>query len=291
MRQLLRMFPPAKSPTYSALLVTFLSLFTSAGCSSNSDEVISDRQAVLRIAVTTSTRDSGLLEVLNPVFEEQQGVRVDVIAVGSGAALKLGEAGEVDVVLVHSRDAEEAFMESSHGIRREEVMYNSFELLGPVADPAGIASLLPTAALQKIANDEQRFVSRGDNSGTHQREMKLWSAGDGRPQWSEYVESGLGMGAALTMANQMEAYILSDRGTYLKFKEKIDLIPLITSAENLQNRYGIIVVNPQKHSSINSKLAQRFVDFIISPKAQRLIRDYKIDGEPLFFPLHLSDLN
>ena len=244
------------------------------------------RRSSLRLAVTTSTRDSGLLDVLLPVFEQQSGVRTEVIAVGTGAALKLGQAGDVDVVLVHARAAEDAFMAARHGIRREDVMYNSFEILGPADDPAQIQGTLPTQAFQRIAAAGERFVSRGDESGTHQREETIWEDAGGRPNWTGHVESGQGMGATLTMADQMEAYVLSDRGTYLKFKRKIQLVPLVSSAESLRNAYGVLVVNPQKHSHLNTESAQRFVDFMISPDAQRRIRDYEIDGERLFYPLH-----
>jgi len=244
---------------------------------------------VLRLAVTTSTRDSGLLEVLLPVFEQQQEVRVDVIAVGTGAALKLGAGGDVDVVLVHAREAEDDFMQAGHGVRREDVMYNTFQILGPPEDPAGIEEMEPVAALQRIAAAGERFVSRGDDSGTHKRELKLWHEGGGRPEWDGYLASGQGMGATLTMADQMNAYVLSDRGTYLKFQEKIRLVPLVASSPKLHNPYGILVVNPQQHPRVNAELAQAFVDFVISPDAQRLIRDHTIGGQRLFHPLRLPD--
>jgi len=245
--------------------------------------------AALRLAVTTSTRDSGLLDVLVPAFEHERGVRVDVIAVGTGKALKLGEAGDVDVLLVHARDAENAFMQAGHGIRREDVMYNTFEIVGPPDDPAGIAGTEPSAALKKIAAGNHRFLSRGDESGTHQRELLLWKKGRGRPQWDEYIESGQGMGATLIMADQMKAYVLTDRGTYLRFKQKIRLKPLVASCKDLKNPYGIIVVNPNKHSAIRDDLAGAFVDFIISERSQRMIQEFTVDGERLFYPLRLSD--
>jgi tungstate transport system substrate-binding protein len=244
---------------------------------------------VLRLAVTTSTMDSGLLDVLVPDFEKQRGVRVDVIAVGTGAALALGRAGDVDVVLVHARAAEDAFMNEGHGIRREDLMYNTFEILGPSSDPGLIRNLTPVEAFRAVADHGLRFVSRGDNSGTHQRELKLWQAGGGRPTWEGYVESGQSMGATLIMADQMQAYVLSDRGTYLKFKDKIDIIPLLTSSVDLQNPYGIIVVNPGEHAGVNADLAQAFVDYMVSATAQRRIRDYQIEGESLFYPLRLSN--
>ena len=245
----------------------------------------------LRLAVTTSTRDSGLLDELVPIFERQQRARGDVIAVGTGKALKLGQAGDVDVVLVHARAAEDAFMEAGHGSRREDVMFNHFTIVGPPDDPAAIGGLEGAAALRKIAASGQPFVSRGDDSGTHQRELLLWKTVGGRPSWSKYVESGQGMGATLIMADQMSAYALTDRGTYLTFQKKIRLVPLVFSSQALLNPYGIIVVNAQAGSAVNQQLAQSFVDFIISPKIQRLIQDYKLEGQPLFYPLHLPNEN
>ncbi len=246
------------------------------------------RGGVLRLAVTTSTRDSGLLDVLVPVFERDRGVRVDVIAVGTGKALRLGQAGDVDVVLVHSRESEDAFVAAGHGTRREDVMYNTFEILGPPDDPAAIAGVDPLVALQRIGAGRHRFVSRGDDSGTHKRELLLWRKGGGRPRWDNYIESGRGMGASLIMADQMEAYVLADRGTYSSFKQKIRLAPLAAASKDLMNPYGIIVVNPNKHPAIRGDLANAFVDFIIAPPAQRLIRDYTANGEQLFHPLRLS---
>ena len=247
------------------------------------------QSSALRLAVTTSTRDSGLLDELIPIFEQKWNVRVDVIAVGTGKALRLGEAGDVDVVLVHARDAENAFLLAGHGVRREDVMYNTFEILGPPDDPAGIAEMEPVAALKKIANGNHRYLSRGDESGTHQRELLLWKKGGGRPLSDEYIESGRGMGATLIMAGQMKAYVLTDRGTYLRFKKKIELKPLVSSSGDLKNPYGILVVNPNKHSSIRNELADAFVDFIISQRVQQIIQDFTVDGEQLFYPLRLTN--
>ena len=257
------------------------------GCAESS--ATSEPSSVLRLAVTTSTRDSGLLDVLLPVFIQQHSVRVDVIAVGTGAALKLGEQGDVDVVLVHAREAEDAFMAAGHGIRREDVMANRFEILGPAGALAAFSDLDADAALKKIAADHRRFVSRGDNSGTHQREIHLWQAAGGRPEWNDYLESGQGMGATLTMADEMQAYVLSDRGTYLRFNSKISLVPLVTSSAGLANPYGILVVNPDKHRRVNVRLAQTFVDFMISANTQQRIADYTVEGEPLFQPLEAID--
>jgi tungstate transport system substrate-binding protein len=259
-----------------------------AGCASPDPESVGPR-SVLRLAVTTSTRDSGLLDVLIPVFESQHEARVDVIAVGTGAALKLGERGDVDVVLVHSRPAEDAFMANGHGVRREDVMYNTFEILGPPGDPGGVRELGPAQSLQVLSNTGQPFVSRGDESGTHQRELQLWKDGGGLSQWDGYLESGQGMGVTLIMADELNAYVLTDRATHLKFKDKIRLVPLVTSFETLKNPYGILTVDPEKHSSIDGQLAHAFVDFVISRSAQELIREYTVEDEQFFHPSHFPD--
>ena len=202
------------------------------GC--NSDDAPTGN--TLRLATTTSTRDSGLLDQLLPPFAAEHGLRIDVIAVGTGKALKLGEAGDVDVVLVHARQAEQDFMAAGHGVRREEVMHNTFELLGPPDDPAKIRDLGPAEALKQIAEHGQRFVSRGDDSGTHKRELLLWENVGGRPNWPEYVETGQGMGATLNIADQMLGYVLTDRGTYLHFRDKIDLEPLAAPGPGVEER-------------------------------------------------------
>ena len=244
-------------------------------------------QGVLRLAVTTSTRDTGLIDELVREFEKPNSVRIDVVAVGTGKALKLGENGDVDIVLVHARAAEDRFMVAGHGARREDVMYNRFEVLGPAAVPARIKGMAAVEALQRIAGGKHRFVSRGDQSGTHQRERSLWQKGGGRAAWDGYVRSGQGMGATLVMADQMQAYTLSDRGTYLAFKARIELVPLVTYTEDMRNPYGIMTVNPNKNEQVRYQLADRFVDFMISTQAQKMIRDFHIEGEQLFHPLHL----
>lgn len=250
-----------------------------AGCTAGDD------RETLRLAVTTSTRDSGLLEVLLPPFEKEHGVRIDVIAVGSGKALKLGEAGDVDAVLVHAPDAEAAFMAAGHGVRREELMYNTFQIVGPADDPAQVRGAAPAEALRRIAEEGQRFVSRGDDSGTHRRELALWRAAGMEPSWDAYIESGQGMGATLVMADQMGAYTLSDRGTFLRFQEKIDLVPLVSEGRGLENRYSILVVNPAKHRAVRKQLAHALADYLVSPRAQRIIGHYRIGGQQLFHPL------
>lgn len=245
------------------------------------------QQSQLKLATTTSTRDSGLIDLLLPRFQEQHNVRVDVIATGTGKALKLGEMGDVDVLFVHAREAEDAFMSAGHGVRREDVMYNTFELLGPKDDPAQIRDLPITDAMRTLAATESPFISRGDDSGTHKRELQLWAMTDIRPSWSGFKESGQGMGATLMIADETSAYVLTDRGTYLNFREKIDLVPLVPQSDELRNPYGVIVVNPEKHKAMRDELAHRFVDFVISTEAQQIIDDYRLAGEQLFFPLRL----
>jgi tungstate transport system substrate-binding protein len=272
-------------PTFLILLVTCVMLAAIPGC----DEAEHGPPAALRVAVTTSTRDSGLLDALLPLYLENHDQRVDILAVGTGQALRLGEAGDVDVVLVHARAAEDAFMAAGHGIRREDVMYNTFEILGPPDDPAGIRGLSPVQAFAAMATSQAPFVSRGDNSGTHQRERALWDAAGQSPSWTDYVESGQGMGATLTMANQMSAYTLTDRGTFLNYRDKISLAVLVQSPEELANRYGVLVVNPAKHPAIQVETANGFVDFLISPVAQQKISEYRVGGEPLFYPMHPAE--
>lgn len=240
------------------------------------------------MATTTSTRDSGLLDRLLPPFQKQHNVRVEVIAVGTGKALKLGEMGDVDVLFVHARAAEDAFMNGGHGVRREDVMYNTFELLGPPDDPARVKDLAVTDALKRISASEAPFISRGDDSGTHKREMRLWEAIDVRPNWPAYQESGQGMGATLTIADEKSAYVLTDRGTYLNFRGRIDLESLAAQSEDLRNPYGVIVVNPNKSSAAGEELAGLFVDYLISPDAQQIIDEYRLAGEQLFVPLRLE---
>ncbi len=268
--------------------------FFATGC--NNDEIESTYQPVppnsinnvLRLATTSSTRDSGLLDELLPLFEEANACRVDVVAVGTGAALRLGEAGDVDVLLVHARRAEEAFMSARHGTRHEELMYNDFVLLGPENDPAQIRGIDPVKALKQIASAKQCFVSRGDDSGTHKRELLLWQQAGGRPEWNSYLEGGQCMGPTLMIANEKRSYVLADMGTYLNFLDKISLVPLVTKSASLRNPYAVIVVNPKKHDRINSRLAEALVSFLISGETQQAIADYQIDGKQLFHPVRLD---
>lgn len=244
---------------------------------------------MLRLATTTTTRDTGLLDVLIPPFEQTNNVRVDLIVVGTGEALKLGRAGDVDAVLVHSRQAEDAFMAAGAGSRREDIMVNTFEILGPPDDPAGIRGMEPAAALRKIATEKSRFISRGDDSGTHQRELWLWQQTGGLEPWPEYLETGLGMGATLIVADESQAYVICDRGTFLYSRPKIELVSLVSGSEVLRNPYGAIAVNPANHPNVRADMANAFLDYLISAKTQAVIRDYKIEGESLFYPLRLPN--
>jgi len=239
----------------------------------------------LRLSTTTSTENSGLLKVLVPPFEKNNDCRVDVISVGTGKALKLGEAGDVDVVLVHARTLEDKFVADGFGVNRKDVMYNDFVILGPVADPAGVKGSKTTSeAFSRIAGKKISFVSRGDESGTHQKEKEIWQAAGVTPTGSWYMEAGQGMGEVLIMATEKEAYTMSDRGTYNAFKKsKTDLVIVFEGEEGLFNPYGVIAVNPQKHPHVKYDLAMKFINYITGPEGQKIIAEFKVDGDPLFF--------
>jgi tungstate transport system substrate-binding protein len=242
----------------------------------------------LILATTTSTQDSGLLDVILPDFEEQVGVDVDVIAVGTGQALQLGEDGNADVLLVHARAREDEFMDAGHGVRREDVMYNDFVILGPADDPAGIQGMTNAAeAFQAIADAQATFVSRGDDSGTHTKEKSIWSAAGIEPAGDWYVSAGQGMGEVLTMSNEQQAYTLSDRATYLaRLKEGLELSVLVEGDPILFNPYGVIAVNPEKNEAIQIELANQFIDWIISVPTQEMIGQFGVEdfGQSLFIP-------
>jgi tungstate transport system substrate-binding protein len=240
------------------------------------------------LATTTSTENSGLLAEILPVFEEEYNVTVEVVAVGTGQALALGEDGNADVLLVHARALEDAFMEAGHGSRREDVMYNDFVILGPSADPAGIRGMSEAAAaFGQIAATESPFVSRGDDSGTHTKEKAIWAAEGIEPSGSWYNSAGQGMGAVLTIADEEQAYTLSDRATYLaRTLEGIDLEILVEGDPILFNPYGVIAVNPDKGEHIKADLANDFIDWLISVPTQELIGQFGVEefGSPLFTP-------
>lgn len=272
-------------PHCSAYRMVLLGVCLLLGCRDASQ---APTGGVLRLATTTSAKDSGLLDELLPLFEAQQNCRVDVLAVGTGAALRLGELGEVDALVVHAPQAELALMEAGHGSRREAVMVNYFVVLGPEADPAGIRGCEPALALRKIQEQGLTFVSRGDRSGTHQRESALWEAAGGLKKWSGYQETGEGMGHTLTVADQLQGYVLADQGTYLKFRDKISLVSLLPESKDLVNPYSVIAVQPAKHDGINEVLATALIEFLISAETQRMINDYRVSGQPLFRAAHSS---
>lgn len=242
----------------------------------------------LILATTTSTQDSGLLDVLVPEFQRQTGYTVKTISVGTGQAMALGERGEADVLLVHAPDSEKKWMEAGHGVDRKLVMYNDFVIVGPPSDPISLAGAQSAVeAMQKIAANGALFVSRGDNSGTHQLELKLWKdAGFDPKGTSWYQEAGQGMGAVLTIANEKEAYTITDRGTYLARKATVDLTILAEGYQTFLNVYHVLVVNPEKGNHINVEGARAFADFMVGPATQTTVGTFGVEkfGQPLFFP-------
>ena len=242
----------------------------------------------LILATTTSTENSGLLAYLVPDFEMGYNAQVDVIAVGTGQALKLGEDGNADVLMVHARALEDAFMEAGHGVRREDLMYNDFVIVGPADDPAGLRGLSDVVqAFQKLSDAQASFVSRGDESGTHTKEKAIWEAAGIEPAGDWYISAGQGMGAVLTMADEGLAYTLSDRATYLaRTLEGTELVILVEGDPILFNPYGVIAVNPDKGSHIQTELANTFIDWLISVPTQEKIAEFGVEefGSPLFTP-------
>jgi len=242
----------------------------------------------ITVASTTSTEQSGLFKHLLPMFERNTGIQVRVVALGTGQALDMGKRGDADVVFVHARPLEEKFVADGYGVRRHEVMYNDFVLIGPKSDPAKVAGGKDAVqALQRIHKARAPFVSRGDRSGTHFAELELWKAAGidiAREKESWYRETGQGMGPALNTASAMNAYVLADRGTWLSFKNRGELAILVEGDRRLFNQYGIILVNPQKHLGVKKEMGQAFIDWIISSEGQEAIAAYRIGGEQLFFP-------
>ena len=241
--------------------------------------------ARLRMATTTSTENSGLLAELLPPFEDRYNVLIDVIAVGTGQALELGRNGDVDMVMVHAPSLEREFVDQGYGVERVGFMYNDFVILGPAADPAGIAgSESATQAFQRLATADATFISRGDNSGTHTKERAIWSEAAIEPGGEWYREAGQGMGAVITIADNEQAYTLADRGTFLAYRSDIDLAVVVEGDPILFNPYAMIAVNPERHPHVQRDLAQELIDFIVSEEGQEIIGNYRVSGEQLFTP-------
>ncbi len=273
-----------KTPALArSLLVTVTILLTCAG-----DAQFAQAAQPLRLATTTSTENSGLLSYLIPAFEKQSGLSVHVIAVGTGKALRIARAGDVDVVRVHARPAEQRFVADGHGVDRREIMYNDFVVVGPGDDPAGIAEgNSAVEALQRIAASGSRFVSRGDDSGTHKKELALWQMAGVKPGRGWYLESGLGMGKVLQMASELDAYTLTDRATWPAYRGHLELALLLQGDPPLFNPYGVIAVNPERHAHVNYAGATALIDWLASSDGQKMIAHYTVDGQVLFHPLLL----
>jgi tungstate transport system substrate-binding protein len=254
-------------------------LFTAAGAEAQERRIV--------MASTTSTEQSGLFAHLLPDFREATGIDVRVVALGTGQALDVGRRGDADVVFVHDQAAEEKFVAEGHGLERRAVMYNDFVLVGPKNDPAGVKGKDVAVALGKLAAAGTPFISRGDKSGTHAAELRYWKSASvdmAAKKPAGYQECGCGMGQALNMASSTNAYVLTDRGTWLSFKNRGDLAVLVEGDKRLFNQYGVIVVNPARHPHVKKDLAQAFADWVVSKPGQDAIAAYKINGERLFFP-------
>jgi tungstate transport system substrate-binding protein len=245
-------------------------------------------QKYITVSSTTSTENSGLFKHILPLFKQKSGIDVRVVAQGTGQALDMGKRGDCDVVFVHNKNAEMKMVAEGWFVNRHDVMYNDFVILGPKSDPAGIAGMKDVvAALAKLHAAKAPFASRGDKSGTHSAELRLWKAANidptqGKGQW--YRETGSGMGATLNTAAGMNAYALTDRGTWLSFKNRGELNIVVEGDKRLFNQYGIMLVNPAKHAHIKKEMGQTFVDWVVSSEGQKAISEYKIGGEQLFFP-------
>src|SRR6188472_1534625 len=255
---------------------------------------VSAQDKSIIVSSTTSTQDSGLFGHILPLFKQKTGIDVKVIAQGTGQALDTGRRGDADVVFVHAKSAEEKFLAEGQGVKRYPVMYNDFVLIGPKSDPAGVKGMKDiTKALQMIKDKQAPFISRGDRSGTHLAELALWNKNAGidieKDKGPWYKSIGQGMGAALNTASASNAYVLSDRGTWISFKNKGDLAIAVEGDKRLFNQYGVMLVNPAKHPNVKKDLGQQFIDWLVSKRGQEVIASYKINGEQLFFPNAGSD--
>lgn len=268
------------------VLVVLLLAISVIGCNKTEEEAVTNTRLIL--ATTTSTENSGLLDAILPTFEEETGINVDVVAVGTGAALQKGRDGDADILLVHAKPAELEFVADGHGTRRSDVMYNDFVIVGPKDDPAGLGAIKNDVikAYEQVASTENTFVSRGDDSGTHKKEKAIWEMAALTPSGGWYKEVGKGMGDTLNMANELMAYTMTDRGTYLAMKENLDLVILIEGDELLFNQYGVIPVNPDKNDMINAEGAKLLEAWLLSDEAQGMIETFGVEefGQPLFIP-------
>ena len=259
------------SSLLSAVLLTSLSFSAMA------------EDKIIRLATTTSTYNSGLLDSLLPVFEKKYNAKVQVIAVGTGKALRMGRDGDVDLVMTHAPAAEKAFVDLGHGVEPQSVMYNDFVLVGPETDPAGIEGGADiTDALSAIAESQSEFISRGDDSGTHKKELALWKESGSQPAFDGYKEVGQGMGKVLQISDELRGYTMADRGTWLAYKARLQLKVMIEGDKRLFNPYQVIVINPERHKGLNTQGARTLAQWLVSAEGQRMINDFRINDEVLF---------
>ncbi|AZL84698.1 MULTISPECIES: substrate-binding domain-containing protein [Aliivibrio] len=265
-----------KISTFSAMAVVALSSFTATN-------VYAEDANVIRLATTTSTYHSGLLDYILPVFKKDSGYEVQVLAAGTGKALKMGENGDVDLVMTHAPKAEADFVEKGYGIEPKSLMYNDFVLVGPKNDPAHIYGMKDvTAAFAKMAEADATFVSRGDDSGTNKKEIILWNQANIEPNFGGYKAVGQGMGPTLNMTSELQAYTLTDRGTWLAYQNKLDLEIMVEGDKRLFNPYQVILINPERYNNLNTKGARAFSDWLVSDKGQALINSFELSGQKLF---------
>lgn len=264
--------------------------FTMMACNNDENKTngVELENKTLILATTTSTENSGLLDAILPVFEEKTGITVDVVAIGTGAALQKGRDGDADILLVHAKTSEETFVAEGHGTKRSDVMYNDFVIVGPESDPANLKAIGDdvTKAYQTLLESETIFVSRGDDSGTHKKEKQIWSDAGLEPSGEWYYEVGKGMGGTLSMTDELQGYTMTDRATYLSMQDVLELVIVIEGDAKLFNQYGIIPVNPDKNDYINHQAATMFEEWLLSTEAQNLIKDFGVEefGQPLFVP-------
>lgn len=278
----------------SVLLICAVAMLLMAGCGNGQSAQKAEEQqpaepkGTIILATTTSTQDSGLLDYLLPEFKNDTGWEVNTIAVGTGKALQMGVDGEADVLLVHARASEDEFMANGDGTLRYDVMYNDFILVGPAADPAGVKECNNVIAdsLAAIANSQSEFISRGDDSGTHKKELAIWKAAGIEPVGDWYISAGAGMGDVLKMADEKQAYTITDRATYLAMQDSLELEIVCEKDTDMLNPYGVITVNPEKNDQINAEGAKAFADWLVSERGQELIGQFGVEeyGMPLFTP-------